>query len=110
MVQRVNRERFEHFTHLKTASERRRLTYLPVPSSTAEAPSVQLGLFDVALAQDISRAAAYISALDKTVVDKKSAHVLNIIRTKDNPGHEAIIMLAAKTLAAKQFAYKYTPT
>lgn len=106
IVQHLNRERFAHFVHTEESQQKQQLTYLPLPESEAGAPSVQLGLFDLAPAQASNRAAAYINALDKTVVDKKTARILNIVRTADKPEHEPIVMIAARSLAFKQYAYK----
>ncbi|HAK12334.1 MAG TPA: hypothetical protein DCO78_10505, partial [Chitinophagaceae bacterium] len=43
---------------------------------------------------------------DATVVDKKTARILNIIRTKDKPEHELIVLMTAKSTAFKQYVYK----
>jgi len=82
------------------------LTYLPMPETKPDNSSVQLGLFDIAPAVNINRAMAYINHLDDTAVQKQSARVLNIIRTKDKPEHEAIVLLTAKSIAFKQYVYK----
>jgi len=82
------------------------LTYVPMPENAPDNSSIQLGLFDVSPATSINRAMAYINAADATVVDKKTARLLNIIKTKDKPEHEGIVMLTAKSIAFKQYAYK----
>ncbi len=82
------------------------LTYTSMPENKADGSSVQLGLFDVTPAASINRAAAYINSLDETVVDRKTARLLNIIRTKDKPEHELLVMVTAKSVAFKQYVYK----
>jgi N12 class adenine-specific DNA methylase len=98
---RFNKERFA-----LEVNNSIQLTYLPMPETIADNTSVQLGLFDVAPAQNINRAMAYINSLDATTVDKKSARIINTIRTEDNPDHETIVLLTAKSLAFKQYVYK----
>jgi len=44
--------------------------------------------------------------LDTTVVERKTARVANIIKTTDKPDHEAILLIAAKSIAFKQYVYK----
>ena len=103
---RFNLKSFEQVVSNEIKPSGKQLTYLPMPENIPDNNSVQLGLFDVAPATNINRAMAYINPLDATVVDKKTARVLNIIRTKDKPEHEAIVMLTAKSTAFKQYAYK----
>lgn len=82
------------------------LTYTAMPESKPDNSSTQLGLFDTAPVASINRASAYINDLDATVVQRQTARVLNILRTRDNPEHEGVVMLTAKTFAFKQYAYK----
>ncbi|MBD0280420.1 MAG: DNA methylase, partial [Flavisolibacter sp.] len=82
------------------------LTYLPMPEGSSGIGSVQLGLFDLAAVQNSNRASAYLNNLDNTIVDKQSVRILNLIKTGDKPEHEAIVMLAAKSLSFKQYVYK----
>ncbi|HUQ67583.1 MAG TPA: helicase-related protein [Flavitalea sp.] len=84
----------------------KQLTYLPMPESKPDNSSVQLGLFDIAPAANMNRAIAYINKMDATVVQKQSARIVNIIKTADRPDHEAIVLIAAKSLGFKQYAYK----
>ncbi len=100
-----NKEAFELST-VKELVKGNQLTSLPMPENKQDNPSVQLGLFDIAPAVNINRAMAYISNHDAAVVQKQSARIINIIKTKDKPEHEAIVMLAAKSLGFKQYAYK----
>lgn len=103
---RFNSKSFEQDIALKLKPVGKQLTYLPIPENVPDNNSVQLGLFDVAPAVNINRAMAYVTPLDATVVDKKTARLLNIIKTKDNPEHEGIVLLTAKSFAFKQYAYK----
>lgn len=82
------------------------LTYTEMPENKPDNSSVQLGLFDTGSATIVNRAAAYINPLDATVIDKKTARILNIIRTKDKPEHELIVLMTAKSTAFKQYVYK----
>ena len=77
-----------------------------MPENKADNSSVQLGLFDIAPAANINRASAYINRLDATVVERKTARIANIIKTADKPDHEAFVLIAAKSLAFKQYVYK----
>jgi N12 class adenine-specific DNA methylase len=106
LQKRFNHKSFEQVISNELKPAGKELTYLPMPENIPDNSSVQLGLFDVAPATNINRAMAYINRLDATVIDKKTARVLNIIRTKDKPEHEAIVMLTAKSIAFKQYAYK----
>lgn len=106
LSKRFNDKSFKQSVNTQTSPSGKQLTYMPMPESIPDKSSVQLGLFDVAPAANINRAMAYINPLDATVVDKKTARVLNIIRTKDKPEHEAIVMLTAKSTAFKQYVYK----
>ncbi|MGS0000467.1 hypothetical protein ACUOIV_28480, partial [Escherichia coli] len=40
------------------------------------------------------------------VIDKKTARILNIIRSKDKPQHELVVLMTAKSTAFKQYVYK----
>ena len=84
----------------------RQLTYTAMPDNKPDNSSVQLGLFDSGPATSINRAIAYINPLDATVVDKKTARILNIIRPVDKPEHELIVLMTAKSTAFKQYVYK----
>ncbi len=84
----------------------KQLTYTTMPENKPDSSSVQLGLFDVSPSANINRAMAYINSLDITVVDKKTARIANIIRASDKPEHETFVLLTAKSIAFKQYAYK----
>lgn len=82
------------------------LTYLPMPADKKSDLSVQLGIFDMLPAENISRAQSYLNPFDETVVRKESARIITTIRTADNPGHESVVLLTAKTTKGNQYAYK----
>lgn len=103
---RFNQKSFEQEIEVQLRPIGKQLTYLPIPENIPDSNSVQLGLFDVAPAVNINRAMAYITPLDATAIDKKTARLLNVIKTKDNPEHESIVMLTAKSIAFKQYVYK----
>jgi len=84
----------------------KKLTYLSMPEDTTAAPSVQLGLFDTAPAEQINRAMAYINPLDETVVQKTTARIIGTIRTMDKPSHENVVLLTAKQHKSNRFLYK----
>jgi N12 class adenine-specific DNA methylase len=84
----------------------KQLTYTAMPENKPDNSSVQLGLFDIAPTANANRALAYLTNLDITVVDKKTARIANIIRASDKPEHEVFVLLTAKSIAFKQYAYK----
>lgn len=84
-----------------------RLTYLPMPESQTVDSSVQLGLFDIAPAQSLNRARAYLTPEDEKVVRKESARLVSTVRTTDNPSHETLVLIAAKYIkGGNQYLYK----
>ncbi|RYZ81954.1 MAG: DNA methylase, partial [Proteobacteria bacterium] len=104
--QRFSRAKFELNVSNKDVSNSRQLTFLPLPEADEAQTSVQLGLFDIAPAAANNKASAYLSLLDATIVDKKSARILNSIKATDKPDHEAIVMMVAKSLRTRQYVYK----
>ncbi|MBN8836139.1 MAG: DNA methylase [Sphingobacteriia bacterium] len=103
---RFNKQSFALSPIEEKQSPGKKLTYKAMPENKTDVSSVQLGLFDTSPATSISRAAVYINSLDETVVDKKTARLLNIIRTKDKPEQELLVMVTAKSTAFKQYVYK----
>ena len=84
-----------------------RLTYLPMPENQIIESSVQLGLFDIAPAQSLNRARAYLTLEDEKVVRKESARLVSTVRTTDNPAHETLVLIAAKYIkGGNQYLYK----
>jgi N12 class adenine-specific DNA methylase len=103
---RYNAENFKQVIKPIEKPKGKQLTYTAMPENKPDNSSVQLGLFDTGYSNTINRAAAYINPADATVVDKKTARILNIIRTKDKPEHELIVLMTAKSTAFKQYVYK----
>lgn len=107
---RLDKERFEkalndaNTIEIQTPGEK--LTYLPMPESKTPTASVQLGLFDMAPAESINRALAYVNPLDETVVQKDTARIISTIRTMDNPLHENVVLLTAKQHKTGRYLYK----
>ena len=84
----------------------RQLTYVQMPEAKGDNGSFQLGLFDTSPDLSSNRASAYINNLDATIVQRQTARLLNIVRTKDKPDHEAFAIITAKSNSIKQFVYK----
>ncbi|MGI8952448.1 MAG: Eco57I restriction-modification methylase domain-containing protein [Chitinophagaceae bacterium] len=91
----------------ESISEGKKLTFLPIPQSKADNSSVQLGLFDIEPAENISRAMAYVNDLDSKVVQKQTARIVNSIKAADKPDHEAFVLITAKSHSSKQYVYKF---
>ncbi|MBA4141269.1 MAG: DNA methylase, partial [Segetibacter sp.] len=105
---RFNKKAFQQlsFGAKESVAEGKKLTFLPMPESKGINTSVQLGLFDIAPADNINRAMAYLDEKDGAVVQKQSARILNIVKAKDQSRHEAIVLVAARALHNKQYVYK----
>ncbi len=101
-----NKEAFSAAIIQERIDTGKRLTYLTMPENKADNSYIQLGLFDTAPANNINRASAYISRLDATVIDRKTARIVNIIKTSDKPEHEAFVLVTGKAIAFKQYVYK----
>ena len=82
------------------------LSYLPMPESKAVSVPVQLGLFDTAPAENISRAMDYLNDLDKSVIQKQTVRLISTVKTSDNPAHESIVLLTAKQEKTNRYLYK----
>lgn len=106
IIQRLNKNAFDLPALYQSAASAKKLTFLPSPENKTDGASVQLGLFDIAPAENINRAMAYINALDETVVQKKTARVINKIKATDKPEQEAFALITAKSHSFKQYVYK----
>lgn len=112
VLNRVNRLAFGQSLR-QTVSEHETikppLTYLPMPESKASATqvTVQLGLFDTTPAENINRAMDYINTLDDTVIHKDTARIIGMVKTKDKPEHESLVLVTAKHRDSKQYLYKF---
>lgn len=104
--ERFNKAAFSLETVKEELQKGKRLTYTLMPENKPDSSSVQLGLFDISPSVSINRAMAYINNLDATVVDKKTARIVNTIRDANKPEHEAFVLVSAKSFAFKQYVYK----
>ncbi|MBR2647962.1 MAG: helicase-related protein [Sediminibacterium sp.] len=103
---RFNKEAFRQQIKQVPKQTGTQLTYTDMPENKPDNSSVQLGLFDAGASNNLNRASAYINPLDAAVIDKKTARILNIIRSKDKPQHELVVLMTAKSTAFKQYVYK----
>lgn len=90
----------------QSAEVKPKLTLLPPPENKSDKRSFQLGLFDTPGKTNGNNASAYINNLDKTVVDSKTVSIINIIRTEEEPSHDTIVLLTARSHSFKQYVYK----
>ena len=107
---RIDRQAFRKSlagTLTEQETEKPKLTYLPMPESKATNVTVQLGLFDTTPAENINRAMDYVHELDATVIHKDTARIIGIVKTKDNPQHESLVLITAKHRDSKHYLYKF---
>lgn len=108
--QRLQRDRFPKFGEQPIRKDReilgRQLTYLPVPEARTEQSSGQLGLFDIMPLENANRAKAYLEINDSEKVDRASARMINSIRSTDNPDHESVVLIAARSANSKKYLYR----
>ncbi len=90
----------------QVSNEKKKLSFLPVPENSSEAVNVQLGLFDVAPAENINRAIAYLSENDQLTVQKNTARLICTIKTTAQPEHESIVLVTAKAFRSNHYLYK----
>jgi hypothetical protein len=84
----------------------RALTFLPVPETKTQALPVQMGLFDTLPAQSGGKGANYLSETDAKLVDRKTARIIAVVKTKEQPEHESIVLLTAKAAGKPFYNYK----
>lgn len=102
---RFNKQLFDRSIVTQTKAQAQ-LTFLPPPENQPDNTTVQLGLFD-APAENINKAFAYINADDARLVQKKTARVIGVIKTKENPAHESLVLITAKNNARNgQYQYR----
>ncbi len=106
VTKRFNQDSFLNPVAKQATVKGKELTYLPMPETKGDNHSFQLGLFDASPALSSNRATAYINNLDATIVQRQTARLLNLVRTKDKPEHETFAIITAKSNAIKQFVYK----
>jgi N12 class adenine-specific DNA methylase len=94
-----------------TAGSLKKFTCLPVPEvkqGLKALPSLysgQLGLFDAPSINN-DQAQAYLSEMDKATVQAVTGRVISTIRTTDEPAHDGIVMVTARSKANEQYVYK----
>ena len=81
-------------------------TFLPVPKTMTASQPVQMGLFDTLPVQSSSKGASYLSENDIKLVDKKTARIIAVVKTKERPEHESIVLLTAKAAGKPFYNYK----
>lgn len=79
------------------------LTFLATPKQNWLNDSFQLGLFD---SQQTDQALSYITVSDSAQVHKHTARIAAVIRTKQHPEHDSIVLLAAKSIRKNFYQYK----
>lgn len=115
-ISRLDREAFLQLSQQSAQAEKPTLqaeeptgiffTLLPVPESRQATTAVQLGLFDSAPAETISRAQAYLTDTDQATVAPESARVVSSIRTTTSPGHESLMLVTARSRMNGHYLYK----
>ncbi len=104
---RFNRERFlQAIPEQVKAINGKTLTFLSMPETKAIEIPVQLGLFESMPAETINRAFSYLDSYDTSVIQKQTARIISTIRTNEEPGHESILLLAAKGIKKNHYQYK----
>jgi hypothetical protein len=81
-------------------------TFLPIPERKASAQPVQMGLFDTLPAQSSGRGADYILGKDAELIESKTARIIAMVKTKERPDHESIVLLTAKPFNKHVYSYK----
>jgi N12 class adenine-specific DNA methylase len=89
---------------LDEAGKNKTFTFLPVPENKKDSGQMQLGLFDVAPAENTNRAIAYLNAKDELAVSKQTARVIATVRTTKNPIHDSIVLVTAQV--NNKYVYK----
>ena len=87
-------------------TDHRIFTLLPIPESKSISTAVQLGLFDTAPAETINRAQAYLSDIDLATVQQPTARLVSTISTADNPDHESLLLITARSKVNGHYLYK----
>ncbi|MEO6684699.1 MAG: DEAD/DEAH box helicase family protein, partial [Dyadobacter sp.] len=82
------------------------LTFLPPPKQNEQPVPLQLGLFDSGQTSKISEVMNYITASDAAQIHKHTARIAAVIKTKQHPQHDSIVLVAAKSLRKNFYQYK----
>ena len=91
----------------QSATEGRFFTFLAVPEvdNSISGGQGQLGLFD-APTIDHDRGQAYLSDIERDVVDPATARQISTIRTTARPDHDSIVLLTARARQAGRYLYR----
>ncbi|GLU56199.1 helicase-related protein [Dyadobacter frigoris] len=84
----------------------KKLTFMPLPETKTTAQPVQMGLFDTLPVQSSSKGAAYLTQIDIKLVDRNTARIIAVVKTKERPEHESIVLLTAKAAGKPFYNYK----
>lgn len=103
---RFHHSAFDQVISLSKNVVDKHLTLLPLPEVQSDHPSVQLGLFETGPAETVNRGIAYINSLDESIVQKASARVVKIIKTREHPEHDTFVLVSAKSIDSKRYVYK----
>lgn len=82
------------------------LTFMPVPIAKIQGQPVQMGLFDTLPVQSSSKGAAYLTQIDMKLIDRNTARIIAVVKTKERPEHESIVLLTAKAAGKPFYNYK----
>jgi N12 class adenine-specific DNA methylase len=99
-----DRQKWESIAFNEAIIKSKQLTFLPAPEEKKGEVTGQLGLFD--MAPNHNRAAAYLGDVDNALVDSSSARQVSVIRTTQNPLHDSLVLLTARSKANGRYLYK----
>lgn len=104
---RFDRKSFDNALLQPAGFELKQFTFMPVPASQAKASEqVQLGLFDAMPAESIGRAFDYIQQHDNAMIRRDSVRMIASVSTREQPLHESIVLLTARSHQKGRFLYK----
>ncbi|HVW96798.1 MAG TPA: helicase-related protein [Mucilaginibacter sp.] len=103
----IHKERFlnaQLTIGLELAGRNKQFTFQSVPENKPDTGQIQLGLFDMAPAQQLNRALAYLGEKDEQIISKQTARIISRLSTTQNPAHESIVLIAAQS--GNKYLYK----
>lgn len=83
----------------------KQMNLLPMPEMPQVNTQTQLGLFDVGRGEAGNKAYAYLTERDRSIIAKDSAKVLSTITAQQHPGHDLIVLVAAKAIQQNRYLY-----
>ena len=90
----------------KIKQDKKSLTLLPHPQALQKTSAVQLGLFDTAPVSAGNRALDYLSEIDHVILKNGTARIIGTIKIADQPLHEGIVLVCAKSRGSELYEYK----